>query len=488
MQVKEILRQLDLGNSVAEFDAALENYFVETETFRLLVNDRGDIVAGDKGTGKTALYKILQQRYRTIPELAKVEVLSGFNPSGNPVFQRLVEGEVLTEGQYISIWKAYVLSLVGNWVLQIYDGEFTDNMAQLDEMLQSLSLRTADDTPNTVFSRLINLVRRLTNPKAAEVTMTFGQEGMPVITPKVEFGDEAPDEQEIRVVRHEDALRLLNTVLTESDIYVWLVLDRLDEAFQGFAQTEIPALRALFRTYLDLTEFDRIRLKLFVRKDLFRKIIYGGFVNLTHINARKIEIIWNDEDLFNLLYRRIGTSIQFMRSLGVQDKSSEEVFNTIFPDQVDYGERKPKTWSWMLLRIRDGNNVKPPRNLIDLVTKAQDAQLRKEQRDAREYIEGMPVIEPESMKKALVALSQERVEDTLLAEAGDYALFIEQFRDGKAEHNETSLSTTLGVSEEESREIIRNLMEIGFLEQIGESFKIPALYRDGLSITQGKAF
>lgn len=69
VEMKEILRALDLGNSVAEFDSSLEKYFIENEAFHALVNDRVDIIAGDKGTGKTALYRILQKRYAEIPEL-----------------------------------------------------------------------------------------------------------------------------------------------------------------------------------------------------------------------------------------------------------------------------------------------------------------------------------------------------------------------------------------------------------------------------------
>jgi hypothetical protein len=93
---------------VAEFDADLERYFVETSTFQSLVQDRADVVAGDEGTGKTAMFKILYQRYRSTPELEEVEVVAGFNTAGDPVFQRLAQGEVLTEGQYITVWKAYI--------------------------------------------------------------------------------------------------------------------------------------------------------------------------------------------------------------------------------------------------------------------------------------------------------------------------------------------------------------------------------------------
>ena len=52
VQVRGLLRSLDLGKSVAEFDEALEDYFVETDAFRQLIWDKIDIVAGDKGTGK----------------------------------------------------------------------------------------------------------------------------------------------------------------------------------------------------------------------------------------------------------------------------------------------------------------------------------------------------------------------------------------------------------------------------------------------------
>ena len=355
MLVKDILQTLNLGSSVAEHDDALEAYFIETDTFDALVEDRRDTIAGDKGTGKTALYRILQKRYPTL--LDDVEVLAGFNPAGAPVFQRLTEGEPFEEGQYVTIWKAYVLSLVGNWVLQINEGAFTDKMEELDDLLERTGLSSADDSPGTVFSQIVNLVRRLMNPKGVEVSATITPDGLPIVTPRVEFGDGNDHD----LVRHDDALRLLNDVLEEVGYSVWVVLDRLDEAFQGFPESEVPALRALLRTYLDLSEFDRLTLKLFVRKDLFRRIIEGGFVNLTHVNARKVEIVWDEEDLFNLLCRRLRENVEFIGAMGLsQDAANETIFDAVFPRQVDQGSRRPTTWNWMLARIRDGNGITPP--------------------------------------------------------------------------------------------------------------------------------
>jgi hypothetical protein len=487
MKVKELLRNLDLGNSVAEFDTDLENYFLETETFRTLIHDKVDIIAGDKGTGKTAIYRILQRRYNIIKELDGIEVVTGFNPSGNPIFQRLAEGDKLTEGQYITVWKAYILSLLGNWTIDKGAAKHTTNTRLLENLLNKTGLRTSNYSPSTVFSQITELFQRLVKPKSTEASVSFDQQGLPTFSQKVELGDS--DQPEKETVRHEDALRLLNDTLFEADIKVWIVLDRLDEAFQGFPKMEIPALRALLRTYLDLLEFENIILKLFVRRDLFRKVTQGGFVNLTHINARKIEIIWEDEDLFEMLYRRITTANEFTKAINVNiNSSSQQIFDIIFPDQVDAGNRKPKTWTWILSRIRDGANVKAPRNLIDLVKKAQESQLRKEERDNREYIHGTPIIEADAIKRALTALSHERVKDTLLAESGDYSSIIDKFRDGKAEHNEKSISVILGENLDQTRETIKILISIGFLEPIGTNYKVPILYRDGLGITQGKAF
>jgi hypothetical protein len=324
MQVKELLRSLDLGSSVAEFDEALNRHFVETETFRALYLDKADIIAGEKGTGKSALFRILSQRYTSIKELDQVEVVPGFNPAGNPIFQKLAQVPELTEGQYITVWKTYFLALVGNWLLTLYESDLTSNMRDLDATLVQIGLRSKDDSAETIFSKLTNLLSRLLNPKSAEMKFSLTETGMPVVAPKLEFETPAPAADPTAIVTHEKALGQLNAALSEVKLTVWVVLDRLDEAFQGFPAVEIPVLRALLRTYLDLLAYPQIRIKLFVRNDLFRKVIHGGFVNLTHVNARKVEIIWEEEDLLNLFSRRVRGSEKFVEALQLQGRRTKK--------------------------------------------------------------------------------------------------------------------------------------------------------------------
>ncbi len=479
------LKVLDLGNSVAEFDEALERYFVETEAFRLLSSGAIDVVAGDKGTGKTALFRILQKRYPTIPEMANVEVVPAFNIQGNPIFQRINEDPPLQEGQYGTLWKAYFLSLAGNWLLRLWEDARTDKMFELQELLDDTGLLSADDAPSTVFSSVINLFKRLRNPKAAEGAISITPEGLPIITGRVDFADSTEPHL---YVSHDRALGVLNAALEEVDLHLWLIMDRLDEAFAGLPAAEIPALRALLRTYLDLSPYDHLKLKLFLRKDLFRRIVGDAFVNLTHVNARKHEIMWDEDSLQHLLSLRLRDNTAFLDAADLTDASEGDMFARLFPEQVDPGDRKPGTWTWMMSRVRDANDVKPPRNLIDLISKSRDAAIRREERLGSDFDRNSPLLPSDALKDGLRALSKQRVEDTLLAEAGEQGQLIERFRNGKAEHNSKSLEAQLGLKGAELDTALQFLRDIGFLELTGSTYKVPMLYRDGLSITQGKAF
>lgn len=317
MEASQLLNKLDFGNSVAEFDEQLDACFVETQIYSDFINGKYDIVSGDKGTGKTAIYRIIRDKRHEILQLSDVELIAGFNDAGNPVFQRLTQSEQLQEGEYITVWKSYILSLLGNYFLNIFEGRFTPKMTELDQVLNGVGLRSNDATASTIFSNLTNLLRRFSKPSKASIKLSLTEAGLPVVAPEFDFSTvETHKEGAHEIVNSDDAMNLLNEIIKEEERKVWLVLDRLDEAFAGYSQIEVPVLRALFRVYLDMQAYSNIKLKLFVRNDLFRKVVRGGFVNLTHVNAKRIQIRWHAEDLYALLCRRIREEPEFIRAYG----------------------------------------------------------------------------------------------------------------------------------------------------------------------------
>jgi len=186
-----------------------------------------------------------------------------------------------------------------------------------------------------------------------------------------------------------------------------------------------------------------------------------------------------------LLSNRLKESRQFVELAGLESADANAVFATVFPEKVDPGSKRPLTWDWILTRIRDGNGVKSPRNLVDFVIKAIEAQQRREATSPRAHVPGQALITGDALKRALVELSAERLEDTLLAEAGEAVEYIARFEGGKAEHNDDTLRVLFGA---ESGAVSKQLTSLGFLESIGQTYKVPMLYRSGMHITNGKAF
>ncbi|MGO7209279.1 hypothetical protein ACCT30_50950, partial [Rhizobium ruizarguesonis] len=76
--------------------------------------------------------------------------------------------------------------------------------------------------------------------------------GMPNgFTGKILFRDPEIEEERAGFVSVDDLLAQANTALDEAGYDAWLMLDRLDVAFDDSSDLERNALRALFRAYRD---------------------------------------------------------------------------------------------------------------------------------------------------------------------------------------------------------------------------------------------
>jgi hypothetical protein len=123
-------------------------------------------------------------------------------------------------------------------------------MTALDEMLRRTGLHSADDSPNTIFNAVANLARRLTQPESVEGAVTLTPQGLPIISGRVEFGTGTVVADAEKFIPHDEVLDLLERVLDEAGIDIWLAFDRLDEAFQGHPAVEDATQEAMVRAYV----------------------------------------------------------------------------------------------------------------------------------------------------------------------------------------------------------------------------------------------
>src|SRR5690606_8005497 len=85
----------------------------------------------------------------------------------------------------------------------------------------------------------------------------------------------------------------------------------------------------------------------------------------------------------------------------------------------------------------------------------------------------------------LEEMSKDKVRTTLLAENPELEIIIRKFQNQKSEQNAETLAALLG---DDWLQKVEQLARIGFLEKLPESWKIPIIYRDGLSIVQSAEF
>jgi len=183
----------------------------------------------------------------------------------------------------------------------------------------------------------------------------------------------------------------LEQILTNADLYLWLMVDRLDELFARRSETETRALRGLLRT-LGLFRSNRIRIKVFLRDDILEQIVAGrGFTALTHVTARRSDILrWSEEQILKMVVQRIFVNREFARYFAVDLRllrSSMEYqrqkFYEVFVNSVYRPPNQSSTLRWIYNHTKDGRAVVTPRDVISLLTRAIQWQRDELRRDLR---------------------------------------------------------------------------------------------------------
>jgi hypothetical protein len=90
MERLELLKRLSFGSQVAEDETnELASYFVETHQWTKISNGQIDIVRGDKGAGKSAIYSLLIERRGEFFDKG-ILIVGAENPRGATVFKDLI--------------------------------------------------------------------------------------------------------------------------------------------------------------------------------------------------------------------------------------------------------------------------------------------------------------------------------------------------------------------------------------------------------------
>jgi hypothetical protein len=291
MERREVLRNITFGARVAEEEMSrLARYFVETDQWERIFRGEIDVIKGYKGAGKSAIYSLLIDKKSELFDRG-ILLVAGERPQGTPIFKELVTDPPTSEAEFVNLWKLYITAIIIETARDY--GISNSEINRVKATLVEQGILEAEFDLSRLLKKTLAYVRTWTHPKSLETTFLVDPSSL-LTLPSVKISPGEPDEGERArgFVSIDRLIALAAQGLTAARFDIWVLLDRLDVAFAETHELERNALRALFRVYLDIANFSNIKLKIFIRSDIWGDIVDHGFREASHI-TKELTIEWS---------------------------------------------------------------------------------------------------------------------------------------------------------------------------------------------------
>jgi len=349
-RVKESwLHAIKIQTGIAEDQPNLPDVYVKTPAYRQATDPLTALILGRKGTGKSALFRMLQETFGD-----QCVVIRHSNPEKDKIFHVSKEDlptveAMLPERNWTIFWKLFVL-------LKICEKFRSMLLFLSDEALRSWIEDNLEHSNKRFFLEKLGLL--LKEPFLSS--------------------------------RLDEAFRQLHE---RSDRKLMLLWDGLDRDFgieREQKERRSRVLTGLFYFWNLISDSDKLQAKIFLRKDIWEKIV---FENKSHLYGRTMTLEWNNmfefyKTLIKRIYQDSVRSDLKKHFLNVKkvvlpdnvDNWTEEqvmdVFHVLVTERMR-GGKTAYTRNWIWSRLSDGKGNRSPRYLLQLFDKA--VQLEREE-------------------------------------------------------------------------------------------------------------
>jgi hypothetical protein len=308
------------------------------------------------------------------------------------------------------------------------------------------------------------------------------------------------------------ALDRLDERLFKEDRRIFVGYDELDTLGDYDWQTMGTAISGLISFWASYARrWRRLRAKIFMRTDLFRRNTSSLSADLPKLAANRVEVSWSDRNLYGMLIKRIANSSlalqEYCASSRVGFKGHDTVLGWI-PDIATAEDAKPLvqrmigpymganqnkglTFNWLLDHIRDGQDKAYPRALVRLIEQAAVNEM------ASPKVGYSRLIDPTSIRRAIDNVSELQVTQAISNEwpwlEGVRSRIRRESVPMTRRQLEYLLSKDWSVSWNSQRKVrppaddqrvfVNYLVELGIMRQRGDGrLDTPDLYQSGLGL------
>jgi hypothetical protein len=308
------------------------------------------------------------------------------------------------------------------------------------------------------------------------------------------------------------ALDRLDERLLKEDRWIFVGYDELDTLGDYDWQTMGTAISGLISFWASYARrWRRLRAKIFMRTDLFRRNTSSLSADLPKLAANRVEVSWSDRNLYAMLIKRIANSSpalqQYCASSHIEFKGKDGVLGWI-PEIATAEDAKPLvqrmigpymganqnkglTFNWLLDHIRDGQDKAYPRALVRLIEQAAVNEM------ASPKAGYSRLVDPTSIRRAIDNVSElqvtqaisnewpwlEGVRSRIRGESVPMTLRKLELLLGKLWSESWNSQREVRPPADDQRVFVNYLVELGIMRQRGDRrLDTPDLYQSGLGL------
>jgi len=350
------LQKLDdfhFGAPEGKEDDLLENHicFCQIPPITEFLTERKSIVVGERGTGKTALFRLISDGrlgfstdagWRGI--VVPIEEELDFKTFKSTIINRIRSTFTDDHVKYRIVWEVFILHRI-----------LTTLLAQkcLSRDLEGV-LATINSSFDVKETRPTLVQLLLNNKKTIGVKVDSNMPSMPInyyasLEPATPTSN-SDGERSSLILNLDQHKKALNKHLGEKRLTVHVLVDKLDQfVTQEEYDIQMMLLQGLLHSERSYHALKNLRIKFFIRRDLFDRLNFEALGYDKILNS-KVELHWTNEDIREFIARRI--SFNFNKVLGLDRlvfRHNDETFD------IFLGTSKPLSiWqrpAWLKKRV-----------------------------------------------------------------------------------------------------------------------------------------
>lgn len=291
------LSSFDFGAPDGKDDPLLEACALKITPITEFLEENKSIVVGERGTGKTALFRLLSEgklRFSSTEKFSQIYVAIdeelGYKTLREHVVAQVKDSTKSPDTSHRIVWELYLI----NRCIESLSKKFGDNGRF--ESLRDRFYKTIGWTQHQRVG-LLDILRG--TKKTVGVKLEGGHLGyvIPNFYTSVEPAKTAASADSCQLLDVPSLKSELNTFLKDTKTVVYLLVDKLDEFVSGEEyETQKQILQALVQCWRDYQSYPNIKLKLFIRRDLYERLDFSA-IGRDKIDPKKVELRWSAEDI-----------------------------------------------------------------------------------------------------------------------------------------------------------------------------------------------